>query len=795
MGRKFQLNPAFAASHGLVTKHQSSTPQRLDLVIKQARATGKLNASNLGLNALPDRLFDLRSGIQVDVSMENSGPLQIYGEDEITLVDVSDNELDGKIDERFTQFCQVESLRLKRCGWTSLATSLASLTTLTILDLSGNKLEELDLSLLALDNLKELDLSSNQLQRIHSSSLVVFPRLTSLDISHNKLVDLEDISNMSCEQLRTFRCGHNNLTLFPPPFLESSKRCLQYLEASHNPLGDSKLDLSAYTELQRINLSLTKLEHIPSISRSVACLDLNMNKITSIQGLFSSLNGDISSLLVDLLLCDNNIADIDVNEIQKCTKMKRLDLSMNRLKKLPYQLGFLPELHRLVLTGNALYGFRKTDIDKPQVILQILRDRAPKEDSPQQIESPSVLSNHIVQNQSINLIEKVSDDVDLNQVVRDLKASPEIAIGITGQLLLDKNNLKTIPEELLTRLPNVTEVSISNNKLAALPASLCTDCNALKRLSLAHNWLTTSSFENLSIPLAFSNSLIRLNLSSNRLKTFPMEILSQFKVLDILDLSMNKMESVANWIWLPPTLTHLGLSNNAIVDIDLLVLILGAYCPKLQSLQLESNHIKRFPSSLGLLRDITCLQHLNLRGNPQHSIRYQMLEKSCRDQLTYLYNRLTADQKAISTQRIQEIKNKSEIDPSISAQATGANNKEAAKQAEPSSSSHVVVKIKEEPVKRISLKREPFSLVPANCIENNDAMSKNEQPSSDAPTALTKQEEDLLKIEEFKNNIQSLSTALDKVSISNAKRIALKKTLAMERSKLIREERRLGLRK
>ena len=50
-------------------------------------------------------------------------------------------------------------------------------------------------------------------------------------------------------------------------------------------------------------------------------------------------------------------------------------------------------------------------------------------------------------------------------------------------------------------------------------------------------------------------------------------------------------------------------------------------------------------------------------------------------------------------------------------------------------------------------------------------------------------------IEEFKAKIRLLEVELDNPSLSSAKRYALKKSVAMERSKLIREERRLGLRK
>ena len=115
--RKLQLNPAFAAAHGLAEKENASSQaftHRLDLALKQARATGRMNVSNFGLaTPLPDSIFDLRTGIQVDLSMGKT-VVANYTEENLTSVDASDNaEMTGVLDARFCQFQQVQSLRFK----------------------------------------------------------------------------------------------------------------------------------------------------------------------------------------------------------------------------------------------------------------------------------------------------------------------------------------------------------------------------------------------------------------------------------------------------------------------------------------------------------------------------------------------------------------------------------------------------------------------------------------------------------------------------------------------------------
>ena len=791
--RKLQLNPAFAAAHGLAEKENASSQaftHRLDLALKQARATGRMNVSNFGLaTPLPDSIFDLRAGIQVDLSMGKT-VVANYTEENLTSVDASDNaEMTGVLDARFCQFQQVQSLRFKRCGWTSIETSLKSMNCLTILDLSGNKLEEFDLSILPRASLQELNLSeNNKLRRIFTSKSIALPRLQMLDISHNQIQDWDGLS-LSCKQLRTFRCEHNQLREFPPPFLESAKSCLQTLDASHNPLGDVKLNFSEYRQLQRIQLDLAKLTNIPCISTSVMRLDLNCNKISSIRGLLvPATTTSPPSLLTDLLLHDNYLTEIDADEIQKCVKLRRFDLSSNKLKTLPYQLGFFHHLDALVLTGNPLYTFKASDIKSTRAILQVLRNRAPKEEgknASSDAKKPlalQLLDKCLLNKTVINVPGKGMPGFDLNVLISDLKLSPRTAFGVS-RLWMNSNRFESIPEELLPLLPKLTEISFADNALTKLPATLGTSCHALKKLDLARNRLTTHSLEALSLPISWSGSLTRLDLSTNRLVAFPMEILSELKLLESLNLSSNKLASVAHWNWLPSTLTALFLSDNQLDEIDGLVLLMCAYCPNLQSFLVDGNGLKKIPCTLGLLKDTASLQNLNLKQNPQQAIRYEVLDRSCRDQLNYLFNRLTSEQVEGTKAKIRNIKGEPSIcEGERSSAPTGVSSSERQSQQSPNA-------IRSEETSQNS------ALTSATDDKKEISTLEVDKPDQIVVSDEKKEEMESSLIEEFKAKIRLLEVELDNPSLSSAKRYALKKSVAMERSKLIREERRLGLRK
>ena len=134
---------------------------------------------------------------------------------------------------------------------------------------------------------------------------------------------------------------------------------------------------------------------------------------------------------------------------------------------------------------------------------------------------------------------------------------------------------------------------------------------------------------------------------------------------------------------------------------------------------LQNNNISVIPPELGFLQ---WLHHIDLKGNPQKSIRTSMLEKSCSEVLLYLRNR-------------------------VSAKGCFNGEKES---------------------------RE-------NEKNDNEISQKDPTPVPSSSVA-----------NDLRKTIDEISTELEtNLSLSQAKKYALKKNLAVTRSKLIREERRL----
>ena len=152
---KRMLNPAFAKAHGISfpsdkahikSSHEVNSgtsnelhvknqdiynvdpSQRIRHAIMNARAHGKLNLSSIGLkNPLPNSIFNLRAGIEIDLSLDShtsNYTASTFGEEEIYMLDLSDNDFssvpkggdqESRLDERITIYKALKTLRTRRC--------------------------------------------------------------------------------------------------------------------------------------------------------------------------------------------------------------------------------------------------------------------------------------------------------------------------------------------------------------------------------------------------------------------------------------------------------------------------------------------------------------------------------------------------------------------------------------------------------------------------------------------------------------------------------------------------------
>ncbi|MDR2869581.1 MAG: leucine-rich repeat domain-containing protein [Deferribacteraceae bacterium] len=123
------------------------------------------------------------------------------------------------------------SLRYQAPDYITNISSLAGKTTLAILDLQGNKLE--DISSLANQNLRILNLRDNRLTSIEALRSV--STLESIDISINMITDISPLAS-SKANLQTINAAHNGITNID--FITEPMPKLTVLKLSDNQIVD-----------------------------------------------------------------------------------------------------------------------------------------------------------------------------------------------------------------------------------------------------------------------------------------------------------------------------------------------------------------------------------------------------------------------------------------------------------------------------------------------------------------------------------------------------------------------------
>jgi Leucine-rich repeat (LRR) protein len=183
-------------------------------------------------------------------------------------------------------------------------------STLTILNLSVNKLKFLPASLWEMTMLESLDISSNELESLPPQ--------------------VEQLTNLQVLNLR-----HNFLTTLPA----SLGRCvaLQKLNLEYNRLKTLP-SLEALTDLRDLRLKYNQIAQLPpSLGAIKGCLDLQNNYLVE---------PPVCDSLTELLLENNSIAALPRN-VDALAAVTRLTIANNRIKRLPAQIQHLKVLTEL----------------------------------------------------------------------------------------------------------------------------------------------------------------------------------------------------------------------------------------------------------------------------------------------------------------------------------------------------------------------------------------------------------------------------------------------------------------
>ncbi|GAB6032220.1 Leucine-rich repeat-containing protein 40 [Chamberlinius hualienensis] len=575
-------------------------------IIKQARNSGKLNLSNKGLVAVPDKVWriheiDDEERKTTTFSFNSSDNDRWWEQAELTVLDLSFNRL------------------------SEIHCDIQNLPNLQTVNLQDNLLSGLPLELKTLEHLRNLNLNHNKLGAV-PEAVYHLKNLRNLSMKGNTLSELnEELGNLSL--LETLDLSGNQLLALPPSVGFLSR--VTNLNLSSNFLIALPDEIGCMLGLRQLDISSNRLKSVPS-SLSELChllqLNLNHNELTELPVLYScvelkELHG-ADNHLVELTdeffepVLKLQLLDVRDNHINKLSDdivdlqhLERLDLSNNDLNSLPPKLGHLPHLKSLSLEGNPLKAIRRDVLQRGTVhLLKFLRMRSTEDardgngkESSKRLSCSSNLPELDVyclrKNRCLDLSNLKASDIPENYFV--LAAEAEVTI-----INLSRNQLVQVPESIDLALSKIMELQLASNKLLSIP------------------------------PIIQSAKYLKfLDVSCNRLENLPDEIVTLTQLREIW-INGNKFVQIPSCVYKLKALEILLASDNNIEIIDVEGL---NNLSMLATLNLQNNNIHSVPPELGNLVQLRCLQ---LEGNPFRQPRTAILAKGTNFLLEYLRDRI-----------------------------------------------------------------------------------------------------------------------------------------------------------
>lgn len=484
-----------------------------------------------------------------------------------------------------------------------LPEEIGSLGRLEKLDISHNKLEKLPKAFYDLGELKSLSLAHNKIKEL-SEDLGNLYRLETIDASHNELSSLP-LGIGFLTGLTKLDASHNHLTEVPPEL--SGLMGLTQLIFSHNELL-SVPPLGELRKLQLLHLQDNCLETVPDVATCSALreLSLSANQIKEIPGEMLHHMGHLRVLN----LRENKI-ELIPEEMTHLQGLVRLDLANNNIEDVPSCIGFLPQLQILSLEGNPLKKIRQDMLHCGSArLLRMLRGQSdPNQQSPRaqakinlpRSEKPALPDKY-----------RMRGSRALSLGMQGLQEVPDSLLEDAAEAEVEsvdlcKNLLTSVPLRLPLLALTLTELNLSDNRLAAIPAGVLGACTKLHYI----------------------------DLQQNALSTLPEDI-AQLQYLREINIAYNKFTELPRALEAMPGLEIVNARDNKVSAVD--AALLGTL-PRLAVLDLTNNDINVVPPELGLLQ----LRSLGLEGNTFRIPRHEVLAKGTASVLSYLRDRIPAE--------------------------------------------------------------------------------------------------------------------------------------------------------
>lgn len=483
----------------------------------------------------------------------------------IIILNVSKNPM-SDIPLDFIQACtSLKELRMSYMALKRIPTSICASTTLSRLDVSCNRIADLEnVPLHEIQTLLSLKVQNNKLTsipayfsqmkalkylNISNNKFETFPAIVSemsnlvdLDVSFNDIAELpSEMSNLkSLERLAAFG---NELVTFPASF--STLANLRALDVRRNKLTDlnSVYALPNLTTLQADNNNLVTLD--AQLGAKVRQFSVPHNSITRFT-LAPQLNvAAVTYSLTRLDLSHGKISTLADEAFSGLVNLIELNLSFNQFTRLPSTIGDLINLQVMLLTDNMLETLPPMGRLQKLRVLNIHNNNLTS--FPGSMWACGSLE-HL--NASSNLIKDIPPPPPLEDI-----------IGWVGEERADELGLRNSNgSSLLPISISLKWLQMADNRFTDDIFHYISDSRNLRTLNLSFNDI----FEIPAGTLSRFDKLEQLYLSGNKLTTLPAEDLEKLQQLKVLHLNGNKLQTLPSELGALGALQHLDVGSNVL---------------------------------------------------------------------------------------------------------------------------------------------------------------------------------------------------------------------------------------
>ncbi|GJQ71783.1 hypothetical protein Trydic_g11476 [Trypoxylus dichotomus] len=494
---------------------------------------------------------------------------------------------------------------------------------LTVLNLQDNNLANLPSGIGNLRKLSKLYLNRNKISTL-PDEFYALTELHILNLSHNELTKVsEKIGDLI--MLQQLDLSNNNLTYLPPGLGYLVR--LTDVNLSHNQLTELPPDIVNLRVLIKLDVNHNNLKNFPS----------QMGEMRKLQTVYAQHN-DIENLpsfegcehIQELYFGNNYIKTIPSQFCEDAVNLKILDLRDNKIEELPKEIAMLQHVIRLDLTNNEL-----TSLPNTLGLLPHLQNL--------QIEGNIIkhIRQDIIKGGTTRILKYLRDK--LNE--EELALSPVAPKSLTADVSLFPNKYV---------MKNSRSLNLTMKELVSIPDAVFDDAVAaeVSIVDLCKNKLT-------SVPMGLeklASFILELNVSMNKITELP-NFVCTLRKLQYLDLGKNTLQDLPEELGLLKLLRELVISNNrfshlppCIYDLVHLEILLASdnqiseidikglqQLQRLATLDLSNNSISSVPPELGNMKQ---LRHLELKGNSFRQPRYAILEQGTESILSYLRDRI-----------------------------------------------------------------------------------------------------------------------------------------------------------